>query len=211
MWARDGRKYRWSVAFPIVDSFKIVGAPDAISVLGDAAFQRVLVHASSILRPLTDEERKSLDDLAIEPQPTSNLWIAIEDEAAMAERSEISASTRAAIDGDLAASAMEGLTEAQRVQVRKRAAWLAARFVRDRQKHGDLKCDKCKFDPTERTVDSGVKPRSLIDVHHRQPLAEGRRYTQATAEFFQLLCPTCHRFEHALIRLAARVGKAEAR
>jgi hypothetical protein len=43
-----------------------------------------------------------------------------------------------------------------------------------------------------------VRPRSLLDVHHRHPLYEGSRVT--TFADFALLRPTGHRFEHALLR-----------
>ncbi|RYD90908.1 MAG: hypothetical protein EOP50_15165, partial [Sphingobacteriales bacterium] len=33
MWAQAGKRYRWSVAFPIVETFEVVGKPKAKSVL----------------------------------------------------------------------------------------------------------------------------------------------------------------------------------
>jgi 5-methylcytosine-specific restriction enzyme A len=94
---------------------------------------------------------------------------------------------------------MEGLTAEQRQKVRLRAAWLADRFIRGRRNAGTMICDDCGFDPRSRINGAAIKPRSLLDVHHRDPLAEGRRYT--TERDFELLCPTCHRFKHALMRL----------
>lgn len=43
-----------------------------------------------------------------------------------------------------------------------------------------------------------VNPRSLLDVHHKNPLDEGERYT--TIRDFALLCPTCHRVEHQRLK-----------
>ena len=102
------------------------------------------------------------------------------------------------IDIDLNSAAMEGMTEEQRRKVRLRAAWLANRFVMKRQKAGTLTCDKCSFDPRTLTDGSPMRARSLLDVPHLHPLDEGRRVT--TLADFALLCPTCHRFEHALLR-----------
>ncbi len=93
---------------------------------------------------------------------------------------------------------MEGLTEQQKSKVRRRAQWLADLFVRERQKAKKLFCDDCGFDPTTRTDGTGVKPRALLDVHHIHPLEEGLRRTWLTD--FKLLCPTCHRFAHAMMR-----------
>jgi 5-methylcytosine-specific restriction protein A len=41
-----------------------------------------------------------------------------------------------------------------------------------------------------------------MDVHHRDPLAEGVRVTELAD--FQLLCPNCHRFVHAVMRIEDR-------
>jgi 5-methylcytosine-specific restriction protein A len=202
MWARGGNRYRWSVAFPIVDTFDIVEQPEASDVFGADIYRQLFAHASLSLRPLDDNQREALADFDVVSRPTDNAWIAIEDETAVAARSYIDAKTRRHIDQDLAVSAMEGLTDEQRSKVRLRAAWLAQRFVRARVNAGTLFCDECKFDPVTRTAGLGVKPRSLIDVHHRVPLAEGKRLTEATAEYFKLLCPNCHRLEHAVMRLA---------
>jgi 5-methylcytosine-specific restriction protein A len=115
-----------------------------------------------------------------------------------AERSEIDSRIAREIDRDLGSKAAEGMTVEQWTKVRLRAAWLAQRFVRERQKDNSLKCDDCGFDPASRINGTPVKARSLLDVHHLHPLEEGRRVT--TLADFRLLCPTCHRLEHALIR-----------
>ena len=201
MWARDGNRFRWSVAFPIIESFDIANPPDASDVLGVESYRRLFAHPSTLLRPLTDKDRAKIAHLVIIRRPALNAWVGIEDEAAMAAGSEISEKTRRDIERDLAASAMEGLSQGQRSKVRLRAAWLADRFLRDRRRAGTLICDSCKFDAAARVAGTDINPRTLLDVHHRDPLAEGKRYT--TVMDFELLCPTCHRFEHAVMRLTA--------
>jgi 5-methylcytosine-specific restriction enzyme A len=198
MWASDGKRYRWSVAFPIVESFSIPEPPFASDVLSADAMRRLFAHPSATLRPLNDDERRQIAKLTIEPRPTMNAWIGIADEAAMAEQSQIDPRTQRLIDQDLAATAMEGLTEEQKVKVRRRAAWIADRFIRERHRDGKLICDDCSYDPIGKITGTTVKPRSLLDVHHKNPLEEGIRYT--TVLDFSLLCPTCHRFVHALAR-----------
>jgi 5-methylcytosine-specific restriction protein A len=98
------------------------------------------------------------------------------------------------------------MTDERRAKVRKRAAWLADRFVVLRSKAGTLHCDDCKFDPRAAFPSGGVKPRSLLDVHHKRPIEEGVRYT--TVDDLALLCPTCHRIEHARMKLAGKAAKA---
>lgn len=51
MWAQDGGRYRWSVAFPIVESYRIVGRPKAKTVLGDALYRRLYQRSSATLGP----------------------------------------------------------------------------------------------------------------------------------------------------------------
>jgi len=198
MWASGGKRYRWSVAFPIIESFSIPDAPLATEVLSDAAMRRLFAHPSATLRPLNDDERRQIANLVIEPRLTNNAWIGIADEAVMAEQSEIDPRTQKLIDHDLSASAMEGLTDEQKVKVRRRAVWLADRFVRERDRSGQLRCEDCGFDPVIKVRGTEVKPRALLEVHHKNPLDEGVRYT--TLLDFCLLCPTCHRFIHALAR-----------
>ncbi len=129
MWARDGSRCRWSVAFPIVESYHIENPPDASDVLGPASYRRLFAHPATLLRPLADEDRAKLADLTLIPRQATNAWIAIEDETAMAALSEIPANIRRDIDRDLAMSVMEGLTKEQQMSVRLRAAGLAYRFV----------------------------------------------------------------------------------
>jgi len=204
MWAEGGKRYRWSVAFPIVESYSIQDQPFANSVLDAESMQRLFGHPSATLRPLIDDERAQIADLVIEPKTTANIWIGIADEARMAEQSDVPRRTQALIDQDLAGSTMEGMTEEQKRQVRMRAAWLADRFIRQRVKNKSLYCDECGFDPTTKINGADVHPRSLLDVHHKCPLEEGIRLT--TLADFSLLCPTCHRFIHALVRAEKRAS-----
>jgi len=44
MWAQDGNRVRWSVAFPIVESYNIENPPYARDVFGAAAYQRLFAH-----------------------------------------------------------------------------------------------------------------------------------------------------------------------
>jgi hypothetical protein len=191
MWARDGNRCRWAVAFPIVETFDIPDQPDAAEILGRASYLRLFAHPANLLRPLTDDERAKLAELTIMSRPASSAWIAIEDETAIALRDEpaIPANIKRNIEIDLNRAAMEGISEERRVGVRTRAAWNAWKFVRNRQSAGRLTCDDCGFNPSDRIGDKNIKPRSLLDVHHRDPLSEGVRYTRPTDEFFRATMP----------------------
>jgi 5-methylcytosine-specific restriction protein A len=197
VWAQRDKRWRWSVAFPIVESFAVRDRRKAREVLGDEAYRRLYHRPSAMLRLLGDEDRARIADLEVEPRTAANAWIAIDDEIVMAERSEIGEETLRLIGEDLAA-ALEGMSEERRVGVRLRAAWKAEEFIRERRKAGKLTCDDCGFDPSRVLDPAVVRPRSLLDVHHRHPLAEGVRYTSAAD--FALLCPTCHRVEHQRLR-----------
>ena len=199
MWAEDGRRRRWSVAFPVVESYEITSKPYANQVFTAEAMQRLFAHPSATLRPLNDSERAAITVLPIAPRSTMNSWIAIESEIVAAEGSVIDRNIVSNIEADLRAAAMEGMTTEQRAKVRLRAAWLAQKFVRQRQKAGELTCDECSFNPAHLVSGTPLKPRSLLDVHHLHPLDEGVRVT--TLADFALLCPTCHRFEHALLKV----------
>lgn len=198
MWAQGDKRFRWSVAFPIVQSFHVKGTPKAKDILGPEPYARLYAHASATLRPLTDEEQGLIADLEIEAVETKNAWIGIEDEFLLAEHSQINAATQKFIDQDL--GALEGMEEKRLAKVKRRAAWIADRFIRERQKSGHLKCDDCNFDPCTIAAHLGVKARRFLDVHHKNPLDEGVRYT--TTADFALLCPTCHRIEHAKLAVA---------
>lgn len=200
MWAQGGKRYRWSVAFPIVESYEIVGRPKAKDVLGEAAYRRLYQRSSATLRTLTDDERRLIADLKLHQIATTNSWIGIEDEFRLAEASEINPEVERAISRDLAA--LEGMEAERLAKVKRRAAWIADRFIRERQRAGTITCDDCAFDPRGLAAELGVKPRGFLDVHHKNPLDEGIRYT--TTADFALLCPTCHRVEHVRLRKSKR-------
>ncbi|WP_038935967.1 HNH endonuclease [Bradyrhizobium japonicum] len=209
MWANGGLRHRWSVAFPIIESYALNPHCYANEVLTPEAMTRVFAHPSGTLRPLNDDERRQIAELEIEPRTTLNAWIGIEDEARMAEGSQINPDTIKLINGDLALSALEGMTEEQKAKVRRRAAWLADGFIRKRARAGKLFCDNCGFDPAKKAAGTTIRPRSLLDVHHMSPLEEGVRYT--TEADFCLVCPNCHRFMHRLARtLSDPLPKAKA-
>lgn len=146
-------------------------------------------------------------DFDINNPGTSEGGKRFEKEVKMAKGSPIPENIVGAIDRDLAA-ALEGIPEEKRASVRRRAAWKAARFANKRRHEGTLRCDECNFDPVERLAQTSVKPRSALDVHHLNPLAEGRRLTNF--EDFALLCPTCHRIAHLLLKAkgSKEVGQA---
>lgn len=201
MWAQGGKRYRWSVAFPIVESYEIIGRPKAKDVLGEAAYRRLYQRSSATLRTLTDDEGWLIAGLELRQIATPNSWIGIEDEFRLAEASEINPEVARAIGRDLAA--LEGMEAERLAKVKRRASWIADRFVRERQRAGTIICDDCAFDPTELSVELEVKPRGFLDVHHKNPLDEGVRYT--TVADFALLCPTCHRVEHVRLRKSKRL------
>ncbi len=209
MWAQGGNRNRWSVAFPIIESYRISGRPKAKAMLGEEGYSRLYAHSSATLRPLNDAERIAIANLDIEQVPSLNAWIGIEDEFALAERSEIDPRVRKAIDFDLSAPAIEGMTSERRARVRTRAAWKADEFLRVRIRTDTLHCDHCGFDPATRVDVNVIKPRSVLDIHHKRPLEEGMRYTNVSD--FDLLCPTCHRIEHAKLNVSRPAPVAHVR
>ncbi|WP_349363745.1 MAG: HNH endonuclease [Roseitalea porphyridii] len=202
MWAQDGKRFRWSVAFPIVESYRIKDPRKAKEILGPDTYARLYAHSSATLRPLRSEEQHLIAELEIERIHTKNAWIGIEDEFELAERSEINSDTERAIARDLAA--LEGMEAERLAKVKRRAAWIADKFMRERQKAGMIACDACGFDPADLAAKLGVKARRFLDVHHKNPLDEGIRYT--TIADFALLCPTCHRVEHVRLRKAKKTS-----
>lgn len=198
MWAQEGKRYRWSVAFPIIESYEIDGWPKANEVFDQESYRRLYAHSSSTLRPLNDRERQAIAALPLTPKQASNAWIGVEDEFAFAELSEIPLHIERQIARDLGGKALEGETEERKALFRRRAAWLANRFWQQRARDGLLTCDRCNFDPARVLDGSRYRLRTAMDVHHLNPLEEGRRYT--TLSDFALLCPTCHRMEHMALR-----------
>ncbi|MFO1102167.1 MAG: hypothetical protein U1E20_04600 [Methylocystis sp.] len=77
-WAKTGARHRWSVAFPIVDSFRIIERPKAKGLLGEEAYSR-LIRQSSTLLPLEESDRQAIANLEIERIPATNALIAVED------------------------------------------------------------------------------------------------------------------------------------
>ena len=197
-WASGVRRYRWSVAFPVVESFDIVEPPLADRVFSGESYRRLYGVQSSVLRLLRDEDRLAIADLEIAPRATRNAWIGIESEFVAAERSYIPEEVLDLISLDLTEEALEGFEFERRVKLRKRAAWLAMKIATHRASIGQMHCDHCGLDPLSLIGGRPVRPRSLLDVHHKSPLDEGRRYT--TFQDFSLLCPTCHRFEHMVLK-----------
>lgn len=198
MWASGKQRHRWSVAFPVVESYEIDGRPLASEVFDAEAIKRVFAHPSSTLRPLNERERGLISGLKLISRSVKHQFLSIEDEFKNAELSEIPNNIFSRISNDLS-GAYEGIEDEEMGRRRRRAAWLAQSYVVGRSKLNELFCDDCGFDPVERIGNSGVRPRTLLDVHHKFPLCEGVRYT--TIEDFELLCPTCHRLEHGLLRL----------
>lgn len=198
MWAKTGKRLRWSVAFPIVETYEILGRPKASTVFREDSYRRLYRHASAKLRPLNDDERQQIADLEIMPQPAPNARIRIQKEQEQADLSQIDPSILRRISADLTDKALEGLTVEERMRARRRAAWLAEKFAKSSAKAGNLRCELCEFDPSNLASRRNVRPRSLLDVHHRNPLSLGERVTEITD--LSLLCPTCHRLEHILMR-----------
>ena len=198
MWAQQRKRWRWSVAFPIIESFEIVGRPRASEILDPVSYRRLFAHSSATLRPLNEAERNQIRGLEIRRIPAANAWIAIEDEMPAVDASPVDPRSQKLMNHDLALSALEGESEERKAKVRKRAAWLADRFIRDRRKDHRLHCDLCTFDPARILNSNILTARSSLDVHHKFPLEEGVRYTSTVD--FSLLCPTCHRMEHLLIK-----------
>ena len=198
MWAQGNNRFRWSVAFPIIESYDVDGWPLAREIFGSESYRRLYAHSSATLRPLNDNERTALNDLQITQREAFNSWIGIDDEFPFAEQSEIPQRISKLVDHDLGGAALEGETEERKGKLRRRAAWIANLFWQRRFKAGQVLCDNCKFDPACAIDREKYSIRTIMDVHHLNPLEEGKRYT--TQDDFALLCPTCHRMEHMMLR-----------
>ena len=94
------------------------------------------------------------------------------------------------------ASALEGENQQRRNNVLKRAKGLIDKFTKYRAQNETLYCDDCGFNPLEHNNLIDIKPRSCLDVHHKNPLAEVEGVRKTTFQDLALLCPTCHRIEH---------------
>lgn len=199
MWAQGDKRHRWSVAFPIVRSYSIPSKPRARDLFGEVSYRRLFAHASATLRPLNDEERAAIAHLEIQERPAANEWILHHHEFEKAEASDVDPVLLRNLSTDLSDEALEGWHEEEKTKLRRRAAWLANSFVISRRREGALRCDHCSFDPVPVIAGRKIPARSLLDVHHKTPLSLGKRVTRM--EDFALLCPTCHRLEHRMMRL----------
>jgi 5-methylcytosine-specific restriction protein A len=206
IWAKPSKRYRWSVAFPIVESYEVVGSPKAKDVFGDVAYRRLYAHQSATLRPLGPSDQAALAQLSIASRPAANSWVLWEDEFEMAQRSEVNPRVLADIERDLTDKALEGFDAIVWAKIRRRAAWLAERFARERTRSHRLSCDHCGFDPEPLVKGTKIRARSLLDVHHKNPIGLGVRLSQLAD--FALLCPTCHRLEHSLLRVGESLFSA---
>lgn len=145
MWAQHGNRNRWSVAFPIIASYGVIGRPKAKDVLGEESYIRLYAHSSGTLRPLNDQERPAVSELESEPVSTLNAWIGIEDEFTVAERSEIDPHVKRVVAHDMSDRALEGIPAERRAKLRTRAAWIANNFVRNRFKQKTLQYDPLRI------------------------------------------------------------------
>lgn len=136
IWSSDSERRRWSVAFPIVETYEITGRPKARDVFPSHVFRRIYQTQSATLRALDDEARAAIADLHIEPQHAPNAWMVVEDELAIADSSDVPEDCLRNMKQDLA-SAPEGMTGERWGRFVRRAAWLANRFIQMRRK----KCD----------------------------------------------------------------------
>jgi 5-methylcytosine-specific restriction enzyme A len=200
MWATTGNRHRWGVAFPIVESYRIKNSPKAKDVLG-ASYAELYAYRCRLLRELNDVHRAAIADLEIERVPTSNAWIGDEEDFERAEYSRL----HNLLDEDFSNnSAWEGEPAERRARYLTRAVGIARDFIKSRTSAGTLRCDAddCEFDPATRPDCQGIRPRTLLDAHHNNPLANGARSTAISD--FSLLCPTCHRIADAKLRALRR-------
>jgi 5-methylcytosine-specific restriction protein A len=202
MWSEPGKRNRWIASFPIAESYEIVGHPEARKVLGEERYRWLFQRSSSTLRKMDDIDRELIANLEIRLIPATNYMLSIEQDVQAAERSPSTPYSQAIgreIDKDLRNTAFEGMSEEVVAKIKKRARWLAHKFARARADEGTLRCDDCGFDPVKLEGLGTITPRSLLDVHHCDPLAEGG-IRKTHINDFALLCPTCHRLEHERLR-----------
>ena len=133
-----------------------------------------------------------------------NYWETIERECAALATFMPSAKLVSDMARDIPASAYEGMPVDQLQKIRHRASHLAKLFKERREKAGEMHCDDCGLDPVKHLEGKSILPRAVMDAHHRNPLAEGKRLT--STEDFDLMCPTCHRVRHILLRQPAKAA-----
>jgi 5-methylcytosine-specific restriction enzyme A len=201
IWSDPAQRNRWSVAFPIVRTWEIIEKPKAHDVLSASVFSATYQSQNALLRSVSDRMREEISDLRVQEIPAPNVWIAVEDEVEIASLDNIPSSLQHDINKDLI-NALEGEETERKVKLKRRAAWLGQRFWFERKKASTLQCDDCGFDPATKASSAGLPTRSLFDIHHKNPMAEGVRRT--TTQDLALLCPTCHRIEHVRLRKAAQ-------
>jgi len=94
---------------------------------------------------------------------------------------------------------LEGMPVGRRRQEYLRSLRLAREFIAQRSAANNLICDDCHFNPSDHIDGFPINPRSLLDIHHKNPLAHGERQTEICD--LSLLCPTCHRLTHVKMRV----------
>ncbi len=205
LWSRNGKRWRWSVAFPIIESYRIVSAPHASQAFGDELYLHLFAHADRLLRPLPDEARQAIADLQIEPLSVRHSELVERLDAEKADGSEIPNEVIREIGKDLShLTAWEGMPEERKVIVRKRCAYLAHQFKRSRRRAGRFICDRCQLDPSSILAHiPGAKLGSLLHAHHLIP--PSRTIVLTTISDFALLCPTCHAVTHIEMDVARRI------
>jgi 5-methylcytosine-specific restriction protein A len=198
MWAEGERRWRWSVAFPIVKTYEIIDRPFAEDVLGDEAYRDIFARLGGMLRDLPDSARKAIAQLEIRELPSvPNAWI---DRDAKLQR-ELRTESMNLIEQDLLdAGMLEGDKKQRQIEAAKRSSAAEAYAAK---RANSMFCDECGDDLAGRIAACGIKPRSVFQVHHMVPLAEGPRLSRPTDEDFCLLCPTCHVVMHAHARTLA--------
>lgn len=201
IWSDPSQRNRWSVAFPIVRTWEIVERPRAHDVLSENVFKETYQSQNALLRLVSAQMRVEISGLEVREISAPNVWIAIEDEVEIASRDDIPSNLLRDINIDLV-NALEGEEAERKIKIKRRAAWLGQRFWSERKKASTIRCDDCGFDPATRTSLAGLPVRGLFDIHHKNPMAEGMRRT--TTQDLALLCPTCHRIEHARLRKMSR-------
>jgi 5-methylcytosine-specific restriction protein A len=188
MWAQEGRRWRWAVAFPIIESHKIIGEPRARDVFGEDLCRRLLWYQARELKPLTDDARALIADLKIQKIEVSN------------DNVHISEDTRIKRDVEEDFGSLEGVTEQRKIKWLSREPRLRMAFLDSRAT--TMHCDCCGWNPTKKAELCGLPARSLFDVHHKRALADGVRTTML--EDLSLLCPRCHRIEHVKLNAGRR-------
>ena len=198
-WDLEGKNLRWSVAFPIIEAWEIVGWPKARDVLGLEAARRTCEQLSVGLKPLNDDDRARLAPLKIVPihLPADGVAARHFIDRVQQENKINGRQADALSPGDRGLledySAIEGLPKAAVRRVVQRDHRLI-KLVKDK---GPLKCRACTYDPAER----GANPRqarAILEAHHLCPMQLGER--MSTIEDLVLLCPTCHREVHQELR-----------